>query len=524
VLIALFCAPVDLQGAKNQTYPAMPQYADISTAEQAALAKLAKMNQPDRFSLGKGEEIFSDDGTPLCYVFSLIPQGYVVVSADRNLPPVPAYSFTSDFYCDGDKDQVFLEMIKTDLGLRLNAVPSLPVKLIERRHEQWDRLFENPKPDSRFQQWPPEGSTPTGGWIETNWTQNAPYKNFCPMDLVNGARSVAGCPAVAMAQIMNFHETTNEVVFTDSDDYRHTYAGNNYWIDDDHVAYDFPSFPELNAYLATLESHYANHTSLTAEDKAAITFACGVAATQVYNVGGSGTFGVNQALDAYLKFNCDTVELLDESDPDLYDRLSLNMKQAHPAHLAIVNPSWTSGHNVVVDGYNTDDYYHLNFGWGGPYNGWYLLPDEIPYGLTVIEGVIVDILIYDAELETDTDEIACPGGGIVNFTLDAGTENAGRYYLLLGGISGTDPGTLLPWGHATLPLNWDIITDTILAYLNTTAFYDFLGILDGNGRATAQMNLPSLPVGLGGVVIHFAFTCNNPFDVVSNPAAVEIIE
>ena len=45
----------------------------------------------------------------------------------------------------------------------------------------------------------------------------------------------------------------------------------------------------------------------------------------------------------------------------------------------------------MVDGYNTDDFYHLNFGWGGSYNGWYLLPDEIPYGLTVIEGAITDI-------------------------------------------------------------------------------------------------------------------------------------
>ncbi|MEI7982947.1 MAG: T9SS type A sorting domain-containing protein, partial [Bacteroidota bacterium] len=49
-------------------------------------------------------------------------------------------------------------------------------------------------------------------------------------------------------------------------------------------------------------------------------------------------------------------------------------------------------HNVVVDGYNTDNYFHLNFGWGGSYNEWYLLPDEMPYGLTVIEGAIVDII------------------------------------------------------------------------------------------------------------------------------------
>jgi len=59
--------------------------------------------------------------------------------------------------------------------------------------------------------------------------------------------------------------------------------------------------------------------------------------------------------------------------------------------LALVNDGWTVGHNVVVDGYNTDNYYHVNFGWGGSYNGWYLLPDEMPYSLTVIEGLIVNI-------------------------------------------------------------------------------------------------------------------------------------
>ena len=116
-----------------------------------------------------------------------------------------------------------------------------------------------------------------------------------------------------------------------------------------------------------------------------------MAAKQVYSSGGSGTFGVNQAYDAYIKFNCDTIELLDD-DIDIYERISDNIKQALPVHLAVVTPAWDSGHNLVIDGYNTDEYYHLNFGWGGPNDAWYLLPDEIPYGLTVIEGVIVDIV------------------------------------------------------------------------------------------------------------------------------------
>ena len=195
-----------------------------------------------------------------------------------------------------------------------------------------------------------------------------------------------------MAQILNYHNTTNYVAFDDSDDYHHNYGGNNYWIDNNYVTYGFPSFPQLNTYLDTLQSHYENQIPPTNNDKAAITFACGVAATQVYGASGSGTFGVGQAYDAYQRFNCTTISLLDETDPDLYQRLSNNMKDALPAHLAIVNEEWTSGHNVVVDGYNTDNYYHLNFGWGGSYNGWYLIPDEIPYGLTVIEGVIVDIM------------------------------------------------------------------------------------------------------------------------------------
>ncbi|MBM3405169.1 MAG: T9SS type A sorting domain-containing protein [Bacteroidetes bacterium] len=80
-----------------------------------------------------------------------------------------------------------------------------------------------------------------------------------------------------------------------------------------------------------------------------------------------------------------------DTDTTLYDVLSQNMKDARPAHLAVVDPQWSSGHNLVVDGYNTDDYYHLNFGWGGAYNGWYLIPEGLPYNLTVMEGVIVNI-------------------------------------------------------------------------------------------------------------------------------------
>jgi hypothetical protein len=68
-----------------------------------------------------------------------------------------------------------------------------------------------------------------------------------------------------------------------------------------------------------------------------------------------------------------------------------NIIAAMPVHLAVLVANGPGGHNVVADGYCTDDYYHINFGWGGMYNSWYDVPEELPYNLTVIEGAVVDI-------------------------------------------------------------------------------------------------------------------------------------
>ncbi len=379
-------------------------FVDQASAVRVTEAHLARHGLAETFTVGEvGSVTNDDDKVTLYHRFDLQPRGFVVVAADRELPPVIAYSFDNDFGSDLERANPLAAMLRADLKRRLQNVPVLPDAVRRVRHRAWAELLDvtPTAPDGRLlEQWPAPGTTSTGGWIETNWDQDPPYNNYCPIDLSSGSRSIAGCPSVAMAQILNYHERINGTRFDDGDDYYHNYGGNQYWIDNDYATYDFPSFPELNGYLDTLEDHYAGGIALTASDKAALTFACGVAATQVYNPGGSGTFGVSQAMAAYTKFSCTTAELLDDGDADVYDRLAQNMKDAYPAHLAVVNAEWTSGHNVVVDGYNSDDYFHLNFGWGGPYNGWYLLPDEFPYGLTVLEGVIVDIMIDGDDIPT----------------------------------------------------------------------------------------------------------------------------
>ncbi|MHC4944888.1 MAG: right-handed parallel beta-helix repeat-containing protein [Planctomycetota bacterium] len=127
-------------------------------------------------------------------------------------------------------------------------------------------------------------------------------------------------------------------------------------------------------------------------------------------------------------------------------------------------------------------------------------------------------------LKADRDSIPESTGGAVDFILDAGPGNSGRLYLVLGSISGTMPGEILPGGMVTLPLNFDYFTGVILLYLNTPLFDNFLGLLDVRGQSWARLDATGMiPPGGAGHVMCFSFTMNNPFNFVGNPAFVGIV-
>ena len=447
--IILITSSLTIATAHSTIEPTIHQIT-LETATKAAENKLLSLEKT-AYQIGNFETITNHQNTIIGYIFHLTPIGYIVISAYYQLPPVIAYSFTQPFHTIQSQATPLLQLLQQDLQLRINNIPNLPQQILTQRTHEWNNyLSEELLITPPANQWPQTTqATLDDYWLETTWHQNAPYNNFCPIDKSSGDRSVAGCPAVAMGQILNYHQTIHNTQFSDDDDYFHNYAGNAYWIDNDYIEYEFPAFPDLNTYLNTLTTHYNDNIPITDDDKAALIFACGVAARQVYHPTGSGTFGVSQAEDAYLRFNFTEIDLLTDDDPDLYDKIIANIQDALPVHLAVVNPEWTAGHNLVIDGYNTDGYYHLNFGWGGPQDGWYLLPDDIPYGLTVIEGVIVDIIPNTSgsnlQSQGSLSWTDIPAGATVhgNFTI----ENVG------------EPGYSIDWEITTIP-EWGTWTFT----------------------------------------------------------------
>ena len=110
-------------------------------------------------------------------------------------------------------------------------------------------------------------------------------------------------------------------------------------------------------------------------------------------------------------------------------------------------------------------------------------------------------------------------GGAITLTLDGDATQAGRTYLVAASVSGTQPGTQI--GAITLPLNWDFITNFALLNVNTPAFTNFLGALDGNGDAVATFNVPVISdPAVIGLTFDFAWLTLNPIDFASNAVGV----
>jgi hypothetical protein len=198
--------------------------------------------------------------------------------------------------------------------------------------------------------------------------------------------------ATAIAQIVNYHKHIGSLSFGDADEY---ITINGIDIDADSTNYDFPSFEQLNTYLDTVSFRYQSGTDLDNTDIAALNFACGIATEMDYSrdSSSSSTYATQKAF--LNKFNFYSADLIGGLSGESYYTLQENIINQLPTLLAIRQED-EGGHVVICDGYNTNNEYHLNFGWGSSNpevitEAWYKLPTDIPSGYNIIGEVILNI-------------------------------------------------------------------------------------------------------------------------------------
>ena len=210
---------------------------------------------------------------------------------------------------------------------------------------------------------------------DIEFDQGTPYNDKCP--IINNARAITGCVATAMAEIMRFWKYPS--VGTGSA----TYTGSK-----GAQTYNFADHPfDWNNMLPTYKHDY---TATQASAVAELMLACGASVNMNYAYDGSGAHSENvlPALRDYFGFD-PSIEYLHDATDDIISTvwvvvLKNEFDNGRPVYYAGSNQ--TSGHAFVMDGYRTDGsdvYFHVNWGWNGAYNGWYLItylrPQDVNY-------------------------------------------------------------------------------------------------------------------------------------------------
>ena len=272
--------------------------------------------------------------------------GYVIVSGDDRMPTVLGYSYSGSFDADN--------------------LPENMEAWLQGYKEQYEYVKKHP--EVIVQTRSTVDGDPIKPMLETSWHQREPYNNLCREGCP------AGCVAVAMAQIMNYHKwpkQTTEIIPSD-----------NYY-----------KLPEIGITTIDWENILPSYTSSATEQQknavATLMKLCGTAVHMNYSKAGSAADD-DDAMLAFGKYfdypNCNLISrngLEDRWNEIIYNEL----KNGRPVYYSGYNEE-RGGHAFVVDGYDGNDYFHVNYGFGDR-GGFCLLTD--PDGFNTYQRAIIGI-------------------------------------------------------------------------------------------------------------------------------------
>lgn len=186
------------------------------------------------------------------------------------------------------------------------------------------------------------------------WNQTYPYNIYCPTG------TPVGCVATAVVQVMYYYRYPEQGIGQHNWNYgthKHSidYGATTYQWDLMYDKYDRTRTDEQNKAVALLSYHV------------------GVAVNMQYNAGGSGTWSelVPEALHNHFGYNSHMSSAYRHhySFDGWNELLQNELRSGRPIVFAANDGEY--GHCFVLDGINEKGLYHVNWGWGGYYDGYF---------------------------------------------------------------------------------------------------------------------------------------------------------
>ena len=347
----------------------------VATAEP--IGKQAALYTAQTFMLAKGRSISpaasprrgakgyssnEDDNQPYYYVFNAgNDAGYVIVSGDDRTEPILGYVDQGSFDPDNIPEnmrswlQLYADQIKYIIDNDLQ--PSSPE--LKKRNRVIGTKHSIPE------------------LLTSRWNQGHPYNLLCPKYYKGDGTQhypAAGCVATAMSQVVyyyKFPEKTKAVIPAHS---------NKYTLDDGtektvsmkaiprNTVIDWENMRDTYN-CGDSHVHDAPDTAV-----AKLMLYCGQGVKMGY--GASSGASTSSARDFFV--NCFGYRTSaywggrgSYSIDEWFDMLYNEIEQGHPVLYA--GHSSGGGHAFVLDGFDGDNLFHVNWGWGGGSNGWFLV-------------------------------------------------------------------------------------------------------------------------------------------------------
>ena len=346
--------------------------AALYSAQAYMLAKGKNVNatQVPFKSSRKGASQQTTEENPYYYVFNAgNNDGYVIVSGDDRTEPILGYVDHGTFDPENIPENMrsWLQLYADEIKFIIdnNIQPNDPI--IKKRNKVAGTKHS------------------VGEMLTTRWNQGRPYNLTCPdyyrEDDVEEADTLplrvgpaTGCTATAMAQVMYFYKYPAKVK-KEIPAYSITYTSKK----DNSVkkTINIPRIPRntvidwenMRDTYSWQGEAYANVNDTAVAN---LMRYCGQAVTMHYGPSSGANFSAEAYIDYFGFANGAHVgERRDYTIDDWFDAIYNEIDLGYP--VLISGFSSGGGHAFVIDGFDGDNLFHLNWGWGGGSNGWFLV-------------------------------------------------------------------------------------------------------------------------------------------------------
>ena len=331
------------------------QYVSQDEAQVVAQTVFNEIFDYKAVEISKDVIAFGDKKEPTLFAFNSSNNGFVIVSAEKRAYPILAYSTSSTI----DDEKHWSPSFKAWLEMYSNQITEIREENIKANFlvlEKWDQLQKGQTLGVR-------GAKDVAPLLVTTWNQGCGYNALCPV--ASGGpcgRAYTGCVATAMAQVMRYMEYPSSG--TGSQCYNTTNYG-ELCADFENAVYNYSIMPNNsgNAEVAKLMYH------------------CGVSVYMNYSPSGSGAYShsVARAWRNFFDYkNHILIQKNSYAESDWIRIIRNEIDNSRPIYYAGFSSS--SGHAFVFDGYQGTDHFHVNWGWGGAYDGYFYVSNLKPGG------------------------------------------------------------------------------------------------------------------------------------------------